>query len=150
VLLAACAAGLRLRAGAPVQARSRSRWGMCYPEYSSLRADPLGAMAFCESLERMPGLSVRRDFSDTNELPEERERSICTWPRRHLRWTGLPDELVREIEHSSPTAGGWPLRSFRKRPSRAERSLTKKTLIRAIAEEEVQGATRQGRQQEEA
>ena len=37
--------------------------GDVYPEYSSLRSDPLGTMALCESLEKMPGVSVRRDYS---------------------------------------------------------------------------------------
>jgi hypothetical protein len=32
--------------------------GDVYPAYSSLRADPLGAMAFYESLEKIPGLSA--------------------------------------------------------------------------------------------
>ena len=43
--------------------------GDVYPEYSSLRSDPLGAMALCESLEKMPGVSVRRDYSAQNQLP---------------------------------------------------------------------------------
>ena len=45
--------------------------GDVYPAYSSLRADPLGTMAFYESLEKIPGLSVRRDFSDSDQLPGE-------------------------------------------------------------------------------
>ena len=36
--------------------------GDIYPEYSSLRSDPLGTMALYEGLERIPALSVRRDF----------------------------------------------------------------------------------------
>jgi len=51
--------------------RFGSHRGEVYPAYSSLRADPLGAMAFYESLESIPGISARRDFSDSNRLPEE-------------------------------------------------------------------------------
>ncbi len=97
VLLAACAAGFAF--GLVHLFRLRFAVGDVYPEYSSLRADPLGAMAFCESLERMPGLSVRRDFSDTNELPEGKGTAYLHLAARTYDWTGLPDELVREIEH---------------------------------------------------
>ena len=48
----------------------RFQGGDVYPPYSSLRADPLGSMAFFEALERMPDISVRRDFSADNRLPE--------------------------------------------------------------------------------
>ena len=44
--------------------------GDVYPPYSSLRADPLGAMAFYESLGKLPGFTVSRDFSATDWLPE--------------------------------------------------------------------------------
>ncbi|HTV39760.1 MAG TPA: DUF4350 domain-containing protein [Candidatus Sulfotelmatobacter sp.] len=45
--------------------------GDVYPPYSSLRADPLGAMALYESLEKIPGINVRRDFSNSDSLPAE-------------------------------------------------------------------------------
>jgi hypothetical protein len=44
--------------------------GDVYPEYSTLRSDPLGTMAFYESLANLPGLTVRRDFSTSNHLPD--------------------------------------------------------------------------------
>jgi len=97
VLLAACACVFAL--GLVHLFRLRFAVGDVYPEYSSLRADPLGAMAFCESLERMPGLSVRRDFSDANELPEGKGTVYLHLAASTRDWTGLPEELVREIEH---------------------------------------------------
>jgi hypothetical protein len=45
--------------------------GDVYPAYSSLRADPLGTMALYESLEKIPGENVARDFSESDNLPEE-------------------------------------------------------------------------------
>ena len=62
LLLLACTAGFAF--GLLHLFKLRFAAGDVYPQYSSLRADPLGAMAFCESLERMPGLSVRRENSD--------------------------------------------------------------------------------------
>ena len=97
LVLVVCAVGFAF--GLVHLFRLRFAAGDVYPEYSSLRADPLGAMAFCESLERLPGLSVRRDFSDTNELPEGQGTVYLHLGARTHEWTGLPDELIREIEH---------------------------------------------------
>ena len=46
--------------------------GDLYPEYSSLRSDPLGTMAFYESLTRFPDFSISRDLSTVNTLPDSR------------------------------------------------------------------------------
>ena len=43
--------------------------GDMYPPYSSLRADPLGSKALYESLETLPGLSVRRLQNSNEALP---------------------------------------------------------------------------------
>lgn len=78
--------------------RLRYEAGDVYPPYSSLRADPLGTMAYYESLERIPGRALHRDFSENNRLPEGADvvylhlagdRQECEWA------TG---ELRREIE----------------------------------------------------
>ena len=53
--------------------RLRFEAGDVYPAYSSLRTDPLGTMAFYESLQRIAGFSVRRDYSRANRLPEVRD-----------------------------------------------------------------------------
>lgn len=72
--------------------------GDVYPEYSSLRADPLGAMAFYESLQRMPGLAVRRDFSPGNRLPEGRRVAYLHLAAAQSDWEWMPDELAGEIQ----------------------------------------------------
>jgi hypothetical protein len=72
--------------------------GDVYPPYSSLRSDPLGTMALCESLERMPGLSVERDFSSANRLPEDKDTTYLHLAAEPEDWLWLPDELVGEIE----------------------------------------------------
>ena len=45
--------------------------GDIYPPYSSLRSDPLGTRALFDSLERMPGLAVARNFTHPVKLPSE-------------------------------------------------------------------------------
>ena len=72
--------------------------GDVFPPYSSLRADPLGAQAYYESLERMPGLVVRRDYSRVNRLPEGKAICYLHLAARAYDWRRLPEELFKEIE----------------------------------------------------
>ena len=103
LLLLACFAGFAF--GIFQLFRLRFVVGDVYPEYSSLRADPLGAMAFYESLQRMPGLAVRRDFTAANELPEGSGTVYLQLAGSQRNWTGLPEDLVREIEHFLAAGG---------------------------------------------
>jgi hypothetical protein len=102
-LLLTCTAGFAL--GLLHLFKLRFAAGDVYPAYSSLRADPLGAMAFCESLERMPGLSVLRDFNAGNGLPEGKDTLYLHLAARTFDWKSLPDDLTREIEHFLATGG---------------------------------------------
>jgi hypothetical protein len=65
-LLALCLAGFALGVIRLFQMRFDA--GDIYPPYSSLRADPLGVKAFYESLQNLPGLSVRRFFQRNAKL----------------------------------------------------------------------------------
>jgi hypothetical protein len=73
--------------------------GDVYPPYSSLRADPLGAMAFYESLGKMPGISVRRDFSTSNRLPDEPGTAYLHLAAEPYEWEWLPDDLYHEVKN---------------------------------------------------
>jgi hypothetical protein len=72
--------------------------GDVYPAYSSLRADPLGAMALYESLGKIPGLSVRRDFSASNRLPGESNTVYLHLAGDRDEWDWVPEDLFQEIE----------------------------------------------------
>jgi len=72
--------------------------GDVYPPYSSLRADPLGTMALYESLGKMPGVTVRRDFSTSNRMPEERNTAYLHLAGEPREWEWVPDDLVQEIK----------------------------------------------------
>ncbi|HTR42984.1 MAG TPA: DUF4350 domain-containing protein, partial [Pseudomonadales bacterium] len=76
----------------------RFQAGDVYPPYSSLRADPLGAMALYESLEKIPGLTVRRDFSDSNHLPEERQTVYLHLAGDPYEWDWLTPDMYRDIQ----------------------------------------------------
>jgi hypothetical protein len=71
--------------------------GDVFPPYSSLRADPLGSMALYESLGKIPGLSVSRDFSDQNRLPEERQTVYLHLAGDRYEWQWLPPDLYQDI-----------------------------------------------------
>src|SRR5439155_7184844 len=78
--------------------RLRFAEGDVYPEYSSLRADPLGTMAYCESLEKIPGLTVRRDFSATDQMPEGKDTTYLHLAATTLEWKYMPEAQLKEIE----------------------------------------------------
>ncbi len=76
----------------------RYETGDVYPPYSSLRTDPLGTMVFYESLERMPALSVWRDFSSDNHLPESPRTTYFHLAADRDHWESLPEELAGELQ----------------------------------------------------
>jgi len=71
--------------------------GDVYPAYSSLRADPLGVMAFYESLEKIPGLTVQRDFSATDRLPEEPQTVYLHLAGDRYDWNWMSRDEFHEI-----------------------------------------------------
>ncbi|PWU08380.1 MAG: hypothetical protein C5B50_29760 [Verrucomicrobia bacterium] len=79
--------------------------GDVYPAYSSLRADPLGTMALCESLEQIPGLSVSRDFSEADLLPDGKNTTYLHLAAREADWRTLSMDEVVEIERFMARGG---------------------------------------------
>src|SRR5580693_43113 len=77
----------------------RFETGDVYEPYSSLRADPLGTMAFYESLGKMPGISVNRDFSTSNRLPEEPGTAYLHLAAEAYEFDWLPDDVYHEIKN---------------------------------------------------
>jgi hypothetical protein len=69
--------------------------GDIYPPYSSLRADPLGARAFYESLRELPGLAPRRFYQDSSKLQGG--------PNRALFLFGTDPEALGEMPGSDYT-----------------------------------------------
>src|SRR5215471_18401455 len=95
ILMIACACVFL--AGVLELFKLRFESGDVYPAYSSLRADPLGTMAFYESLEKVPGLSVRRDYSSGNKLPEEPNTAYLHLAASTWEWDRMPEDLCKEI-----------------------------------------------------
>jgi len=72
--------------------------GDVYPAYSSLRADPLGTMAFYESLGKMPGVNVRRDFNSENRMPEEPGTAYLHLAAEYGEWGYLSTDTLKELK----------------------------------------------------
>jgi hypothetical protein len=115
ILLILCAAGFAF--GLYQLFRLRFESGDVYPEYSSLRSDPLGTMALLESLERLPGISVRRDFSASDLLPNGRETTYLHLAAQARDWEYLPEQLIKEVE-GFVTSGGRLVVTFFPEPTR--------------------------------
>jgi len=96
LLILACGAGFAL--GLAWLFQLRFAHGDVYPPYSSLRADPLGTMALYESLSRLSGVTVQRDYSAEGKLPEARGATYLHLAGDAFDWTSMPQELVDEIE----------------------------------------------------
>jgi hypothetical protein len=72
--------------------------GDVYPAYSTLRSDPLGTMAFYESLGKVPGISTRRDLSTVNRLPGEPHTVYLQLAGSYYDWEWMPADLSHELE----------------------------------------------------
>ncbi|HEV2688722.1 MAG TPA: hypothetical protein VGV35_09215 [Bryobacteraceae bacterium] len=71
--------------------------GDIYPAYSSLRADPLGAMAFYESVGQLPDFTVTRNFLPVPSMP----KGTCTvffLGEDPFTFRVSPEERLKEYE----------------------------------------------------
>jgi hypothetical protein len=96
IILLACAALFVFGVFELFQLRFES--GDVYQPYSSLRADPLGTMAFYESIEKSSGISARRDFSAENQLPEDADTTYLHLAASQFEWEWMPEDVFHEVE----------------------------------------------------
>ena len=74
----------------------RFEHGDVYPAYSTLRADPLGAKAFYQALDELPGYDTRQNFRPLVRLhPAKPVTLIYAGVDRHSRWG---EEEFREFQ----------------------------------------------------
>ncbi|GAB4487761.1 MAG: hypothetical protein OHK006_17310 [Thermodesulfovibrionales bacterium] len=124
VLLVFCAGSLKLLS-------MRFEAGDIYPPYSSLRTDPLGVRAYYEALERIPGMTVARNYRGLDLLPAEGDAAlfIAGIERYSLQHA---DEGVAKALDAFVRQGGrlvllfYPDRSNRFRPGEREKPADEK------------------------
>ena len=96
LLLLGCAACVL--AGIVELFQLRFESGDVYPMYSSYRADPLGTMAFYESLNSLPGITAVRDIMPGNQLPTCNGVTYLHLAAPLDAWKTIPEDLFGELE----------------------------------------------------
>jgi hypothetical protein len=112
----------------------RFRTGDVFPQYSTLRADPLGAKAFYAAVAELPHVEVRRNYRPIVKLRPQQRTTLFYAGTPHHAWWG--DEELRAVE-SMAAAGMRVVITFRavsREPSVRERERAEKAE-RAMKEE---------------
>src|SRR3954471_15812171 len=84
--------------GLTVLFRLRLSQGDVFPEYSSLRADPLGLRALHDSLGQLPGMHVERRFKPLRTLEQDPPRTIVVAGLRGRAWNRITREQFDAID----------------------------------------------------
>ena len=71
--------------------------GDIYPQYSSLRADPLGTKALYESLQRIPDISTARNYREIESLPKGKSTVLFLGENPFL-FELMPEDEIKEYE----------------------------------------------------
>jgi hypothetical protein len=134
-LLAILAWGLDQVALAPIET------GEVYPPYSSLRSDPLGAMALYESLAEQPGIAVDRLYQARGTLG--RGTAMFVLGVDPLGWSTVDDKTLADYEKLTQSGGRLviaflPLRASL--DSAVQRPVETRWAIRLASGEPVEGA----------
>ncbi len=124
VLLVACAVAFVLGIAELFKLRFES--GDVYPPYSTLRTDPLGASAFYEGLQRMPGITASRDLSATDELPNTPATTYLHLAGDSDEWDDMPMDTFQEVD-GFVRKGGRLVIAFYPRPVRSAFSFSTRT-----------------------
>jgi hypothetical protein len=105
--------------GLTVLFRLRLSQGDVFPQYSSLRADPLGLRALHDSLAQLPGLHVARRFMPLRTLEQDPPRTIVLAGLRGRSWHRVTREQFDALD-GAVKAGSRLVIAFRARQADAE------------------------------
>lgn len=72
--------------------------GDVYPPYSSLRSDPLGTRAFCDSLENLKSVSVKRNYSPLSEAHSGRDTTLFYLGARAFQTGSIRPDLSKAFD----------------------------------------------------
>jgi hypothetical protein len=78
--------------------RLRLDHGDLFPEYSTLRADPLGTRAIFEALQELPGLKVERSLQPMHKLTESPARTLVFAGMDRNRWDAFSVKEANALE----------------------------------------------------
>lgn len=128
--------------GVAVVFRLRLSSGDVFPEYSSLRADPLGTRALYEALGALPGFHVDRNFQPLGSLDDKPARTILIVGTAKEDWHRVTREEFDALD-AAVKAGGRLVIVFsahaatalKEESTMAKRGDEKKAKKKAIASE---------------
>ncbi len=72
--------------------------GDVYPPYSSLRSDPLGSRAFCDSLENLKSVSVKRNYSPLSDAHSGRDTTLFYLGARAFQMGSIRPDLSKAFD----------------------------------------------------
>jgi hypothetical protein len=72
--------------------------GDVYPPYSSLRSDPLGARAFCDSLENLKTVSVNRNYRPLSDAHSGRDTTLFYLGARAFEMGSIRPDLEKAFD----------------------------------------------------
>lgn len=78
--------------------------GDVYPEYSSMRADPLGTKAFYESLRDCCDLKVSRNFEEFSKIKNNTNATII-FAGAHFSGDKIPESFFKDLESFMKNGG---------------------------------------------
>jgi hypothetical protein len=81
--------------------RLRLGRGDIFPEYSSLRSDPLGTRAFCDALSELPELSVERQFQPLESITAGVPRTVIVAGLLPEHWRHLPKKEFSALDRAA-------------------------------------------------
>ncbi len=76
----------------------RFETGDVYPPYSTLRSDPLGTRAFCDSLENLKSLSVKRNYRPLSEAHSGRGTTLFYLGARAFKVDSIRPDLAKAFD----------------------------------------------------
>ena len=76
----------------------RLEQGDIYPPYSTLRADPLGAKVYFESLGQLPALNVSRLYEDTDKFGDGRDTTLFVLGTDVEALRFMPEHELKDVE----------------------------------------------------
>ncbi|MBW1705091.1 MAG: DUF4350 domain-containing protein [Deltaproteobacteria bacterium] len=72
--------------------------GDVYPPYSSLRSDPLGTRAFCDSLENLKTVSVKRNYRPLSDVHSGRDTTLFFLGTRSFNMGNIRPDLAKAFD----------------------------------------------------
>ncbi|MCD6297964.1 MAG: DUF4350 domain-containing protein [Deltaproteobacteria bacterium] len=121
--------------------------GDVYPPYSSLRSDPLGTRAFCDSLENLEIVSVKRNYRPLSDAHSGRDTTLFYLGTRAFNMGNIRPDLAKAFDRFVLSGGRLVISFFpvKKKPrlKKAGRFLEKSQKDGELREQEAPSKDKQ-------